>query len=175
MLNFFKKKKIDRSVSSFKDLMNTNITDIWEIEDKNSFIIAMDSWVCKKCNYGDDMDKLSLQERVFFITQRIEAEVNNGGFSQYFYNSSGNFANELFDSFIAIGAEKTAQICKRAVEIFGCKIPTDRAKRDVFLDQRFTDDINAVLNECDNMFYEYLDNIEELNYQYISKNKEYFN
>lgn len=175
MLKFLKKKKVDKSVSSFKDLLDTNITDIWKIENKNSFIIAMDSWVCKKCNYGDDIDKLSLQEQVFFITQRLEAEVNNGGFSQFFYNSSGNFANELFDSFVTIGAEKTAQICKKAVEIFGCKIPTDRAERDAFLDQMLTDNINAVLHECDNMFYECLDNIEELNYQYIIKNKEYFN
>lgn len=175
MFNFLKKKKTDKSINSFEDLLDINITDIWEIENKNSFIIAMDSWICKKCNYGDDMDKLSLQERIFFITQRLESEVNNGGFSQFFYNSSGNFTNELFDSFISIGAEKTAQICKKSVDVFGCKMPVDGAEREAFIDQMFTDDINAVLNECDNMFYEYLDNIEELNFKYIIENKEYFN
>lgn len=48
---------------------------------------------------GNNIEKLNEHERVFFITQTLEHEVNNGGFSQSFCNSSGDFSNELVDAF----------------------------------------------------------------------------
>ena len=35
-------------------------------------------------------------------------------------------------------------------------------------------DIAAILEECDNAFYEYKDNLNELNYIFVMKNREHF-
>ena len=104
-------------------------------------------------------------------------EVNNGGFSQYFFNSSGNFGNEIVASFEKIGAIKTAEICKKAISIFPNDVPTDWGKRQEFLtpdDEKDEERIEEFFNKCDDAFFEYEDDLSELNYQFIINNKESF-
>ena len=100
--------------------------------------------------------------------------MNNGGFSQFFYNSSGNFSNELVKAFTAIGANATAAICQKAVAAFGRDIPVDRDERQEMLDELESEEINEILEECDDAFYDYEDNLNELNYSFIVQNKESF-
>ena len=144
---------------------------IWNLTDKNDFVVAMAEHLDNKTQYGDDMSLLSEAERIFYITQTLEMEVNNGGFSQFFYNSSGNFAGELVAAFTAIGAYATAAICQKAIDAFGCDIPVDRDAREEMLDELEIDDI---LDECDGAFYDYKDDLTELNYHFVMNNKESF-
>jgi hypothetical protein len=178
MFSWFGKKKIEKqiekSIDEFKALWDTNIDAIWLIDDKNQFIIAMNGWLCRKCNYGEDIEKLSDAEKTFFICTQLESEVNNGGFSQYFYNSSGDFANETLSSLTDIGANKTADIYSKAFTALGGELPSDRNKREKLLDKLLTDSVSEILSDCDTAFYHYADNLEELNYQYIISNKEHF-
>jgi len=136
-----------------------------------NFVVNMWEAVCKKCEYGDDFEKLNEHERVFFVTQILEQEVNNGGFSQFFYNSSGDFSNELVNAFTKIGALKTAEICKKALAVFNDNVPTDREEREELL---YKLDCDEVLSEYDDEFFEYEDNLEELNYTYIMEHRSFF-
>lgn len=150
---------------------------IWQLSDPNDFVIAMVEHLEEKTQYGDDMSVLSAKERIFYITQTLEMEVNNGGFSQFFFNSSGDFSSEIVSAFCAIEAHTTAGICEKALSAFGCEISTDRRERLKMLDEFDEDEINQIdeiLDECDNAFYDYPDNLTELSYQFIMKNKELF-
>ena len=80
---------------------DTEMEYIWNLTDTNDFVIAMTGYLNEKTQYGEDMSLLSDAERIFYITQTLEMEVNNGGFSQFFYNSSGDFSNELVGAFTA--------------------------------------------------------------------------
>ncbi len=154
-----------------------NIDDIWKIEEKDNFVIEMDQYIAEKCEYGDNMETLNEEQRILYITQALEMEVNNGGFAQFFFNSSGMFANELVSSFEKIGAIKTAEICKKAISIYGDKVPTDRDEREDIItpdDEKEEERIEEILNECDDAFFEYEDDLVELNYQFIINNKESF-
>lgn len=154
-----------------------SIDDIWTIEEKDNFVIEMNQYIAEKCEYGDNMEALNEEQRILYITQALEMEVNNGGFSQFFFNSGGVFANELVSSFEKIGAVKTAEICKKAVSIFGDVIPTDRDEiQDIITpdDEKEEERIEEILNECDDAFFEYEDDLVELNYQFIMNNKESF-
>ena len=42
------------------------------------------------------------------------------------------------------------------------------------LDELESDEIDEILEECDSDFYNYEDNLNELNYNFIMKNKEHF-
>ena len=75
-------------------------------------------------------------------------EVNNGGFSQYFFNSSGDFSNELVVAFITIGANATAAICQKAIAAFGRDIPDDRYERQEMLDELESNKIDEILEEA---------------------------
>lgn len=96
----------------------------------NESIIALDNYICELCTWGNDLSKLTDAEKVFFYNQELEREINNGGFAQFYYNSSGNYANELIDSLKLIGAYKTADIVKKANDQFlDGKVPKDRNTR----------------------------------------------
>lgn len=168
------KKAVKKSIEDFKKIYEANISSIWKISDKNSFLIAMHGWLCRKCNYGDNIERLSNEEKVFFVINSLEGEVNNGGFVQFLYNSSGNFANDVVPSLIAIGATDTAEICKSALAALGERIPRKTEEREDLLDDIMTDDIEEKLSKCDEEFYEYPDTLEELNYKFIIRHKEQF-
>ena len=178
MLKLFGKKKqrekIKESVNATNVLFETDLDDIWIIAERNSFIIAMSGWVSKKCNYGNDIGKLSHAERVFYLVNELEMEINNSGFEQYLYNSSGNFANEIVNALREIKACATSEIIGKALTAIGCTIPEERSEREEKLDEMLTDDVSEIFSECDNEFYEYTDNLEELNYQFILNNKDQF-
>ena len=164
--------EIDKEWSKIK-----SIDEIWKIEEKENFVVEMDKYIAEKCKYGDDMKTLNDEQRVLYITQALEMEVNNGGIAQFFFNSDGYFGNELVSSFEKIGAIKTAEICKKAISIYGDKVPTDRDEREDVLtpdDEKEEERIEEILNECDDAFFEYEDNLVELNYQFIINNKESF-
>lgn len=118
------------------------------------------------------MSALSQQERVVYITQCVEMEVDNGGFCQYFYNSYGDFANEVVAAFTEMGATKIAEICRKAMSIYGEKVPADQDEREAFLLDN--DEIEDVINECDDAFYENEEELTEISYRYIMKNREAF-
>ncbi|MBR2054197.1 MAG: DMP19 family protein [Clostridia bacterium] len=144
---------------------------IWNMEDVNERIMALSEYVAEKCQFGIKMEKLSHPERVFFITQNVEIEVNNGGFSQFFYNSSGDFAGEMVEAFQEIGAEKTAVICQHALDAIGQPLPQNRAERIELIEAIETDALMEALNACDDAFYEYRDDLNALNDAYVQKNK----
>ena len=148
--------------------------DIWKIKDQNRFIIALCEQTSQKCQHGDDMDALSAPERVFYITQLLEMEVNNGGFDQFFYNSSGDFSNEVVAAFTEIGAYRTAEICKKALTALGNAVPADRDERVKMLNAVVNKKVEKLLGECDDAFYDYADDLNALNYAYVMKHRASF-
>lgn len=149
-----------------------SMDEIWEIQDVDRFIAALENHVLEKCDSGDDVRNLSDPERFFLIVQLCENEVNNGGFVQFFDNFSGKFANEVVDAFRAIGAPRVAEICATALSVFGSELPLDWKERRKYLDT-FNDDeeIDLILNECDESFYRHEEDLNALNYAYVLKNK----
>ena len=67
----------------------------------------------------DDKEDLSEAERVILAVEAIEREVNNGGFSQFFINSSLSMAPYIVNAFKSIGCPQTAALCKQAVTLLG--------------------------------------------------------
>jgi hypothetical protein len=59
----------------------------------------------------------SLPQKVFSSVWALESEVNNGGFSQYFQNSGAETAPFVAEALNAIGAPRTADICRRAIQL----------------------------------------------------------
>jgi len=159
-----KEKNTPGAVSHEKSL-----TEIWMLEDPSDFVIALSQYIGEKCQYGEKMSVLSEPERVFYVGQLLEMEVNNGGFAQFFFNFSGDFANEIVSAFTKIGAVKTAEICKKAVSIYDGEVPADRDEReDVFVDD---EELEAILEECDDAFFAYEEDLNALNYEYVMRNK----
>ena len=80
MLDFLRKKKTEKPA----------LSALWEETDEDRFVTALSARVAEKCAYGDDLAALSPAERVFYLAQTCEEEVNNGGFDQLLFNASGS-------------------------------------------------------------------------------------
>jgi hypothetical protein len=79
---------------------------------KNQILISLSS--SEHTSFGrEDFAGQSLAQKVFSALWDIESEVNNGGFSQYFYNSSAESASFVVEALGTIGAPETADICRR--------------------------------------------------------------
>ena len=140
-------------------------------EDINGSIIELDDYIVSLCEYGDRLDKLNDFQKVFYYNQYLEKEVNNGGFNQFYFNSSGNYAHEIIDSLKTIGADKTAEIVKKANEQFpDSNVPKDRIERQDVLEQ-IEETADEIWDELDQKFYAYEDDLNSLNMAYIKNNK----
>jgi len=82
----------------------------------------------REARYG--FGGLSDPERVFLCVWNLEAEVNNGGFSQFFDNSAGDHAAATPEALRRIGATGMADLVERAMAVFGASgPPADREER----------------------------------------------
>ena len=169
--NFFASRPKDKADENAPAM---ELDEIWQLTDKTDFLIAINERLNARSSYGEHLERLSSEEQVFYICNLLEEEVNNGGFDQFLYNSSGNYAHRVEECLRTIGANKTADICHVAFAAFGKPIPQDRNKREKFLDKMESDEISDILSDCDDQFYEYPDQLEDLCYQYIVANKEKF-
>jgi hypothetical protein len=87
--------------------------------------------------------------RLLYATHFCQSEVCNGGFHQFFWNSTGVIAPEAVDGFQEIGQRQIASLVLKAMKLFGDDYPRDRAERQT----RLTDVSKISLDSLDQMFY----------------------
>jgi len=175
-MNIFKKifGGSDKSNNKLSD-KNLNIENLLKSDDLNNSIIEIDNFVCELCSWGDELEKLTEQQKNFYFNQNLEREINNGGFYQFFFNTSGDFAFETINSLKIIGANKTAVILQKAIDQFPDKsIPKDRAERQEVL-VKIEALVEKTWEELGRKFYVYEDDLNTLNIEYIRQNIEKFN
>jgi hypothetical protein len=66
---------------------------------------------------------------LLYAAHFCQSEVCNGGFTQFFWNSTGVLAPEAVDGFIAIGQPQVADVLQRAMNMLGSPFRRDRAAR----------------------------------------------
>ena len=76
-------------------------------------------------------DALSEHEKLYYAVGLLQLEVNNGGFDQYFFNSSSSHYQFAEKGLIALGATDTLETLHQAKEMLfpGNPIPEDTQKR----------------------------------------------
>ena len=131
-------------------------------ENINSSIIDLDEFICNLCKYGDKIERLSEPQKLFYFNQALEKEVNNGGFDQYFCNSGSENAYETLLALKSIGANKTAAILQKAIDLV-LKL-VEEAKE-------VPDD---AFDKLDKEFLSYQENLNVLNIEFVKKNKDFF-
>jgi len=117
-------------------------------------------------------NELTPPERVFVAVWELEAEVNNGGFKQYYQNTSGDNACHAVAALLAIRADRAADIVKRANAVFGGEGPSpDEGIRlsDVGM---LSIAAQNTLSALDSEFMTYPDNLTDLLYRYVQTHKD---
>ncbi len=123
----------------------------------------------------DAKTERSRPERVILAVEAIEREVNNGGFTQFFSNSSLEYTKDIVEAFELIGCPKTAALCRKAVELLGVEDLADldaieEASYDAFDDDARLERFNAL----DDEYYAGAEEpIAVKLFEYIKQNRQY--
>lgn len=97
--------------------------------------------------------RLGTAARTLWHVGCFEGEVVNGGISQFFSNSSGNWAQESLAGLREIGAALCVQLLEKALNLFPDGVaPADRQKRCELL-FAFEDRNSQLLEELSQAFY----------------------
>jgi len=140
---------------------------------KNHILIGLSE--SERTKFGkEDFGSQSVPQRVFSALWEFESEVNNGGFSQYFVNSSAESAHFVADALRMIGAPKTADICEHAIAAaFPTGLPQSvEGIRSAAVD--FSDELLERLEPLDQEFFSYPHNLTDLLFTYVSQHPEEF-
>jgi len=114
--------------------------------------------------------------QAIYMTCQLEAEVNNGGYDQFYFNNSGLFYKDLPGALRLIGATKYADLTERANDTF----EKEKSKIDEDPDG-ITEGFNKYLEDLplykfDKEFYKLNKNknLQQIQVNYIRKNKKEF-
>jgi len=114
---------------------------------------------------------LTPAEQTFWCIYWLQAEVDNGGFHQYFFNSAGDCAQDVVRALEVIGAPQTVTLVREAMSIFPSGVaPRDRVQRQEELSE-VEDQASEKLDDLDNRFYESPDDLFVLLVQYIREHR----
>ncbi len=116
----------------------------------------------------DGWDSLSDKDADFLSIWLLEADVNNGGFHQYYFNSGSAHAVRAATALRTIGANKAAAIVEEANGLFGEGGPAeDRFARQQRLDEICGANEAEFFDDLDQRFFAYPDPIEQLLLDYL--------
>ena len=150
------------------------LNEVFAIKDPNIFFIELQNLCAHKAakvGYGG----LNKSELAIICIYDLEAEVNNGGFDQFFFNSAGDLANETAPALELVGAMKTADILRRALSAFENGSPSpNRQTRWRQMDQIPERQKEELWGKLDSEFYDYPDPITDLVFEYCQSHNEEF-
>lgn len=115
--------------------------------------------------------ELSLSERVILAVVMLDAEVNNGGYAQFFINSSGEFTPIVVHALELIGCPKIAAITEDAIEVLHLPEYYDAE----LVDEKTTslsDEASAILTKCDLRYYDTNEKMFERLFAYVEAHQD---
>ncbi|MBC3883264.1 DUF4375 domain-containing protein [Undibacterium sp. LX40W] len=132
----------------------------------DSLVLAFEGALLQK----QEKKKLSRIELDILAVEAMEREVNNGGYHQFFLNSSKKFAAILPSSLERIGCPAAAKITSDALAYLKISGDVTVAKIDAALD-RLGDKAITDLGKMDNRYFQNKEAIADKLFTYIKANK----
>ena len=117
----------------------------------------------------EGLQSLSDEERIVLAVEALEREVNNGGYEQFFFNSTREYAPIIVDALARIGCHRTAIITQKALEALRCSPLTPEAIENTMLEE--SEDRDQALFVCDNQYFARPEDIEGHLLAFIKANK----
>ncbi|MCL6268163.1 DMP19 family protein [Flagellimonas myxillae] len=153
-------------------------------EEKEELLYYYTQKLRQKDNHGEtSFLEMPKPLQVVYLINELEAEVQNGGFLQFFTNSSGQFAQETLDALDLIGDTAAKQLLEEAVALInehsGLMQITKTKLEAMHLHAIFetsdlydNESLMEAMNELDRKFYDLKSSYSKLKMAYFEKHKE---
>lgn len=151
-----------------------SIGQILALEDSHridSLVVAIEEAIYQKAERKGG-GSLSNEERIVLAVEALEREVNNGGYSQFFINSSAEYAPIVVDALRQIGCDATAEITDTAIASLGVDDLSPES-----IDAAMADDDEAraqALSDCDGQYYDAGEDIAGRLFEFIRAHEDAF-
>lgn len=106
------------------------------------------------------------------VMHYTDAEIANGGFAQYFHNTTGVFAPEAVVAFNLIGESQLATIVQEAIEVFGNPFPRTQILRQKLVEHRaeaLDVELYESFEQWDDRYFANRDTLEESMSRFAAK------
>jgi hypothetical protein len=132
----------------------------------DSIVLAFEAALDSRKEKGE---KLSEAELTILAIEAFEREINNGGFSQFFYNSSVEYTPIIVKCLNNIGCSEVAALAQKSINILNVEsLDPDLIEQRMDPDD---DELEEALGELDNIFYETEEAIAYALFEYIKNNR----
>ena len=151
-----------------------DVKEIFTVTDPIQFSGKITEYLYEKTSYGEDLSPLNEWELTVYLVEELQSEVMNGGFDQYFFNSSGDHWEEAVTACETIGAVQTAELLQKATQAYGCELPKNREEREEAIESHAKDGYEEELDALDSVFYAYEENVDALIFDYCQQHQKMF-
>jgi hypothetical protein len=134
----------------------------------DSLVLAFEEAILQKAEREGEHN-LTEEENIVLAVEALEREVNNGGYHQFFINSSQEFVPTVVSALKRIGCMKTATITQQAIKALDVTHLTLEAIEAAMAEE--DEDRLTKLNRCDDSYYESAEPIAERLFAFIKANK----
>jgi hypothetical protein len=116
------------------------------------------------------IEALTIPQRRYHAFFSLDSQVNNGGFTQYFFNSSGDNWREAVAGLEAMESKERLAILLQAVAKFGKEGPSENRGKRMEQLSRITRNNEKSFGDLDSRYYESTENVSVLFMRYVLKN-----
>lgn len=173
-------EQLINSVEAFKNRpihkkLTEQIIDI--TSDENLLQVVFDNlYEIQSTNYKKGYETVmswNKSRQAIYMIWVLESEVNNGGYNQFYFNSSGQFYKHLPEALRLVGANKFAELMENANRIFEKENDKITKHQDGTIEGFSKSYDDNPLNEFDSEFHELYnaENLQQLQIEFIRKNK----
>jgi hypothetical protein len=148
--------------------------------DDNDLELAVVDYVATKLEGRYEQEReitaaFPLGIRALWLTWVVEAEVNNGGFNQYYWNTDDRYAVEAVDAFRFFSAMEHASLMEEANRVRDLERCTIQKFRDRNTAEAFSESYKvSALGSLDERFYSLKENLSALRIARIRSTPELF-
>lgn len=176
-------EQLTNSVESFKSWpIYTELTEeiIDTTSDDNLLQLVFENLSQKQpSDYKKEYETVMSWNRsrqAIYIIWMLEAEINNGGFNQFYFNPSGQFYKHIPEALKLVGATKFADLTDRANETFEKENRKITKHQDGTLEGFSKSYDDNPLNKFDDEFYNLYktEHLQQLQVDFIRKNEKEF-
>lgn len=177
------KEQLSISLKTFKNrLIHKELTEqiIDTTSDEDLLQVVFDNLSEKQpANYEKEYETImswNKSRQAIYMIWALEAEVNNGGYNQFYFNSSGQFYKHLPEVLRLVGANKFADLTEKANKIFEKENNKITKHQDGTIEGFGKSYNDNPLNDFDMEFYELYkaENLQQIQVDYIRENKKKF-
>ena len=176
-------EQLTKSIEDFKNRpINKVLTEqiIDTTSDDNLLQVVFDNLSEKQpTDYEKEYETVmswNKSKQAVYMIWLLESEVNNGGYNQFYFNSSGQFYKHLPKMLKLVGAVKFADLTQRANNTFEKENPKITQHQDGTLEGFSKSYDDNPLNKFDDEFYKLYEseNLQDIQVKYIRMHKTEF-